>query len=91
VEELLEGIIPGGPWLAVGIVLGAALGGRLRPLAKGVLKTGLAVTDRLQGVAGEAVERTQDLVAEARAERAAAKPKPAPGGTSTRRTTPRTT
>jgi diketogulonate reductase-like aldo/keto reductase len=69
VEELVETIVPGGAWLAVGVGLGAAFGERLRPLAKSALKVGMDVFDRAQVVGAEAVERGQDLVAEARHER----------------------
>jgi hypothetical protein len=39
-----------------------------RPLAKGVVKAGLAVKDMVVSVAAEAGEQISDLVAEAKAE-----------------------
>jgi Protein of unknown function (DUF5132) len=80
VDELVETVVPGGAWLAVGVALGASLGGFIRPAAKTVIKAGMGVADRVQAVASEAVEQAQDLVAEARHEREqerAAQPAPA--------------
>lgn len=70
-EDLLEVFVPGGAWLGAGLVLGAAFGKQLRPVAKGAIKYGLQVGDRMQAVAAEAYERGQDLVAEARQEHGA--------------------
>jgi hypothetical protein len=69
VEEVVETVVPGGAWLAVGVAVGTAFGERLRPLAKSAIKVGMDVFDRAQVVGAEAVERGQDLVAEARHER----------------------
>jgi hypothetical protein len=68
-EEVAEVFVPGGAWLAAGVALGAAFGTRLRPLAKSAIKVGMDVADRAQVVGLEAVEKGQDLVAEARYER----------------------
>ena len=65
-EELIETFVPGGGWLVAGVVLGTAFGDRLRPLAKTALKTGMAFAERAQEAGMEAIERGQDLVAEAR-------------------------
>jgi hypothetical protein len=67
-EELAEMAFPGGAWVAVGVALGAAFGEQLRPVAKRVVKTGFVVADQVQGIAAEAYERGQDLIAEARYE-----------------------
>jgi hypothetical protein len=69
VEELVEAVVPGGAWLAVGVALGVAFGERLRPVAKSALKVGMDVVERAQVAGAEALERGQDLVAEARHER----------------------
>lgn len=71
-DDLLEIFVPGGAWLGAGVVLGAAFGKQLRPVAKGAIKYGLEAGERMQALAAEAYERGQDLVAEARHERAEA-------------------
>jgi hypothetical protein len=68
-EEVAEVLVPGGAWLAAGVAVGAAFGSRLRPFAKSAIKVGMDVVDRAQVVGLEAVEKGQDLVAEARYER----------------------
>jgi len=78
--DLIELVFPGAGWLALGVVVGTAFGDRLRPVAKQAIKLGLTVGERLQEATAEAYERGQDLVAEARQERAnssAKKPRPA--------------
>ena len=67
-EELAELLFPGGAWVALGVGIGAAFGQQLRPVAKQVVKAGMAATSRLQEVAAEAYEQGQDLMAEARQE-----------------------
>ncbi len=59
--------------VGVGVALAApvilpAVGFVVRPLAKGMVKAGLAVKDMVVSVAAEAGEQISDLVAEARAE-----------------------
>ncbi len=59
--------------VGVGVALAApvllpAVGFVVRPLAKGVVKAGLAVKDMAVSVAAEAGEQISDLVAEAQAE-----------------------
>lgn len=71
-EDLLEIFVPGGAWLGAGLVLGAAFGKQLRPVAKGAIKYGMEAGEQLQALAAEALERGQDLVAEAQHERAVA-------------------
>jgi Protein of unknown function (DUF5132) len=78
--DLIELVVPGAGWLALGVVVGTAFGDRLRPVAKQAIKIGLTVAERFQEATAEAYERGQDLVAEARHERAnssAKKPRPA--------------
>ena len=67
-EELAELLFPGGAWVALGVGIGAAFGNQLRPVAKQVVKAGMAVAAQVQEVAAEAYEQGQDLVAEARHE-----------------------
>lgn len=67
-DELLETIVPGGIYLGIGIAIGAAFGDRLRPLAKEMMKWGLVAAERVQEASAEALEKAQDLVAEARYE-----------------------
>jgi len=84
-EELIELVFPGAGWLAIGVVVGTALGDRLRPAAKEALKLGMTVGERVQGAAAEAYERGQDLVAEARAEHTTnSKPEPRPASRAAR-------
>jgi hypothetical protein len=75
-DEGLSGWIPTaligvGVALAAPILLPAAASG-FRPLAKTVIKGYLVVADSVKEVVAEAGEQLSDLVAEARAERAAA-------------------
>lgn len=68
-DEIVETILPGGMWLAAGIAVGATFGNALRPIVVRAMKTGIDVADRVQAVGAEALERAEDLVAEARHER----------------------
>ena len=85
VDELLDTVMPGGIWLAAGLVIGGALGDRLRPVAKAALRVGLDVADRAREVGSEAVERAQDLMAEVRQEREQARSTAAREGRTRRR------
>lgn len=53
-------------------VLLPAVGAVIRPVAKGLLKGGLALADSLQEVIAEGGEQLSDLIAEVQAERTAA-------------------
>ena len=53
-------------------VLLPAIGAVIRPVAKGLIKGGLALADSLQEVIAEGGEQWSDLVAEVKAERTAA-------------------
>lgn len=78
-DDLIELVFPGTGWLVLGVALGTAFSEQLRPVAKEAIKIGLTVSERVQEAAAEAYERGQDLVAEARHERAAgSKPRPRP-------------
>jgi hypothetical protein len=76
VDEVIETVLPGGAWLTVGVVLGAAFGPTIRPVAVRVLAAGIEAAERLQEVGAEAYEKAQDLVAEARHEREQARDQP---------------
>jgi hypothetical protein len=67
-DALLESVLPGGVYLALGLALGAAFSRQLRPVAKEAMKVGMSFAARAEEVAAEAYERGQDLVAEARYE-----------------------
>jgi hypothetical protein len=69
IDEIVETILPGGAWLTAGVVIGAAFGTTLRPVAVRVMAAGMDAAERLQEVGAEAYEKAQDLVAEARHER----------------------
>jgi len=86
-EDMAKGSV--GTGLAVGIgaavlapVLIPALGGLLRPVAKGVIKAGLLAYDKGREATANLSEMTGDLAAEARAEMQAreAGPQPQPTG-----------
>jgi len=65
-------LISGALWgLGAGLVLTVSRGGGegLRSVAKGVVKTYIAVADRVQETTAEARESLEDLAAEVRAER----------------------
>ncbi|MGE0679455.1 MAG: DUF5132 domain-containing protein [Candidatus Binatia bacterium] len=55
-------------------VLFPAAGAVLRPVAKGLIKGGLYLVDATQEILAEGSEQLSDLVAEVKAERAAAAP-----------------
>jgi hypothetical protein len=57
-----------------------ALAAVARPLVKGIIKGGMALADTMQEFVAEAGEQISDLVAEARAERAAGGETPPPQG-----------
>lgn len=69
IEEIFETILPGGAWLTAGVVVGAAFGSALRPVAVRALALGMDAAERLQEAGAEAYEKAQDLVAEARHDR----------------------
>lgn len=66
IDEIVETILPGGLWLAVGVAVGTAFGESLRPIAIRALKTGIEIADRVQAIGAEAYEKAEDLMAEAR-------------------------
>jgi hypothetical protein len=68
-DEVIAAIVPGGVWLVAGAVIGAAFAERLRPVAVRVVRASMDVADRAQEFGMEAVEKGQDLLAEARQQR----------------------
>jgi hypothetical protein len=84
-DELLDAVVPGGIWLAAGLVIGSALGRRSRSVMKTALRVSLDVADRVQEVGAEAAERVQDLMAEVRQEREQARARPTREGQVRRR------
>jgi hypothetical protein len=73
-DDMLKGGVPGvllgvGVALAAPILLPAAAAGA-RPLAKALIKGGLAVAETVREVVAEAGEQLSDLVAEVQTERA---------------------
>jgi hypothetical protein len=78
-DDLIDLVLPGAGWLVLGVVVGTVFSEQLRPVAKQAIKISLTVGERLQEATAEAYERGQDLVAEARHERAnGARPRPRP-------------
>jgi hypothetical protein len=65
----------------LGPVLLPALGGALRPIAKGVIKAGLMAYDRGREAAAGLSEMTEDLTAEVRSEMASQQAAGAPATT----------
>jgi hypothetical protein len=82
---LFNGVLNGwGPTLLIGVgvavaapILLPAVAAGGRPLARTLIKGGLAVAETVQGVVTEVGEQLSDLVAEVQAERAAASSPPA--------------
>jgi hypothetical protein len=79
-ENAVEGVFEG-PGLLVGLgavvaapVVFPTVAGGLRPVAKGIIRGGLALSEVVRGTFAEASERFSDLVAEVREERGAAAP-----------------
>lgn len=66
--ELIPGILIGAGALIVGKMFPRLVRG-MRPVAKTLIRTGLALTDRTREVMSETGEQFQDMVAEVRAER----------------------
>jgi len=67
-SELIPGILIGAGAMLVGKMFPSVAKG-IRPVAKQVIRAGLAMTDKAREVVAEAGEQMQDMVAEARAER----------------------
>jgi Protein of unknown function (DUF5132) len=81
---LFNGVLNGwGPTLLIGVgvavaapILLPAVAAGGRPLARTLIRGGLAVAETVQGVVAEVGEQLSDLVAEVQEERAAATPAP---------------
>ncbi len=77
----MEGLLGGSGWgLIAGIAVGTVGGNVLRPALSGLVRTTIATGDRLGGLGPQAREQLDDIVAEARAEHAAAQQGPAETG-----------
>jgi hypothetical protein len=71
-EEFVDAVTGGAIWgIGFGLALGAArvAGASVRPVAKGMLRSTLAVTDWVRSAAEESRETLQDIYHEAKAER----------------------
>jgi hypothetical protein len=71
-EEFLDAVTGGAVWgIGFGLAIGAArvAGASVRPVAKGMMRSTLAVTDWVRGAAEESRETLQDVYQEAKAER----------------------
>lgn len=67
-SKLLPGILIGAGAMLVGRMF-PQIGGVVRPVIKGVVRAGYAVTDTARGAISEAGEQLRDVVAEVRTER----------------------
>lgn len=67
-SELIPGILIGAAAMLVGKMFPRVTSG-MRPVAKMIIRAGIAVSDRTREVVAETGEQLQDMVAEVRAER----------------------
>jgi hypothetical protein len=67
-DEIVEKAFPWGVFIGLGALIGAAFPRETRAAAKSVMVTGLRAADWLQGMSAEALEKGQDVFAEARLE-----------------------
>lgn len=73
-NRILSGVGNGIGWgigMGLAVAVTAGISGGLRPVAKGAVKGGLWAKDHLTVLVAEARERAEDIVYEARSERAA--------------------
>ena len=68
IDELLERAVPWGVFVGVGALIGAAFPRETRALAKRTMLAGFRAADWVQTMGAEAMEKGQDVVAEARLE-----------------------
>ena len=68
IDEIVERAFPWGVFIGVGALIGAAFPRETRAAAKRVMLTGMQAADWLQGMSAEALEKGQDVFAEARLE-----------------------
>ena len=68
IERVVERAVPWGVFIGLGALIGAAFPRETRATAKKVMLTGFRAADWLQGMSAEAMEKGQDVVAEARLE-----------------------
>jgi hypothetical protein len=68
IDEIVERAVPWGVFIGLGALIGAAFPRETRTAAKSVLVNGFRAAEWLGGVGAEAMEKGQDVVAEARLE-----------------------
>lgn len=68
IDELLERAVPWGVFIGIGALLGAAFPRETRAAAKRAMLAGFRAADWLQTASAEAMEKGQDVFAEARLE-----------------------
>ncbi|HEY1454987.1 MAG TPA: hypothetical protein VGG31_00705 [Candidatus Dormibacteraeota bacterium] len=68
IDEIVERAVPWGVFVGLGALIGAAFPRETRNAAKSVMVTGFRAAEWLGGVGAEAMEKGQDVVAEARLE-----------------------
>jgi hypothetical protein len=68
IEELVERAVPWGVFIGLGALIGAAFPRETRAVARKAMLTGFRAADWLQGMSAEALEKGQDVFAEARLE-----------------------
>lgn len=68
IDEVIERAFPWGVFISIGALIGAAFPNETRAAAKRVMLTGFRAADWVQVMGAEAMEKGQDVVAEARLE-----------------------
>jgi hypothetical protein len=68
IDEIVEKVFPWGLFIGVGALIGAAFPRETRAVTKRAMLTGMRAADWLQGMSAEAMEKGQDVFAEARLE-----------------------
>ena len=68
IDELVERAVPWGVFIGVGALIGAAFPQERRALTRRAMLAGFRAADWLQGMSAEALEKGQDVFAEARLE-----------------------
>jgi hypothetical protein len=68
IDEIVERAVPWGVFIGLGALIGAAFPRETRAAAKRAMLAGFRATDWLQGMSAEALEKGQDVFAEARLE-----------------------
>lgn len=68
IDEIVEKVFPWGLFVGVGALIGAAFPRETRAVARRAMLGGMRAADWLQGMSAEAMEKGQDVFAEARLE-----------------------